>query len=197
MGSTIMVLSVINGIFCIEEIKMKNGELQEEEGMIAKEKKLENGLNWRREQSNQLVFKKDLIFLIGKSSIRMLLIKIYALSNVTNLQDLCINFFANQSGINYLYDDDEFPSVYKKYLNQSFSFCKSSILVKYQIMEQQGFKIGSYLSGNKQGEWNIVYNNMKIGGGQFNQNGSKQGVWTKLCKYIKPYDQVNFKVKFS
>lgn len=32
--------------------------------------------------------------------------------------------------MNYLYDDDEFPSKYKKLVNQSFQFCKSKILVQ-------------------------------------------------------------------
>lgn len=39
-----------------------------------------------------------------------------------------------KSGFHYLYDDDEFPSKYKKYVNQSFQFCKSKILVKSKLI---------------------------------------------------------------
>ncbi|CAD8112252.1 unnamed protein product [Paramecium primaurelia] len=106
-------------------------------------------------------------------------------------KDICF-FKCDQSmlsiGIHYLYDDDEFPSKYKKYVNQSFQFCKSKIL---------GFKICQYFEGKKQGECNIVYNNMKIGGGEFNQNGCKQGFWTKFYKYLTPQIYIIYQGEYN
>ncbi|CAD8112254.1 unnamed protein product [Paramecium primaurelia] len=51
MVNIIMVKSAINGIYSIEKIKVRNGELQEEENMIVKEKNKVNGLFWRKKQS--------------------------------------------------------------------------------------------------------------------------------------------------
>ncbi|CAD8116955.1 unnamed protein product [Paramecium primaurelia] len=53
------------------------------------------------------------------------------------------------------------------------------IFQNYDKYSQITFK-GRYLNGLKQGQWDILYSNNKIGGGNYNKDGEKQGKWTEV-----------------
>ncbi|CAD8165546.1 unnamed protein product [Paramecium pentaurelia] len=53
------------------------------------------------------------------------------------------------------------------------------IFQNYDQYAQITFK-GKYINGLKQGQWDILYQNDKIGGGNYNKDGEKQGKWTEV-----------------
>ncbi|CAD8125622.1 unnamed protein product [Paramecium sonneborni] len=75
-----------------------------------------------------------------------------------------------------------------KLIKHNFNFCKLNALI---------FKIGFYEEGIKQGLWKITYDNIKLGGGIYNQNGRKEGFWRKLFKLIGPQIFVVFEGKYN
>ncbi|CAD8120004.1 unnamed protein product [Paramecium sonneborni] len=55
--------------------------------------------------------------------------------------------------------------------------------LQFQNLEfGQSIESGQYRNGLKIGNWNIIQNNTKIDGGQYDENGIKQGMWIELEK---------------
>ncbi|CAD8105147.1 unnamed protein product [Paramecium sonneborni] len=63
--------------------------------------------------------------------------------------------------------------------------------------QAQVYEIGKYENNIRKGVWEFVYNNYKIGGGQFNNDGNKQGKWIDLFENFFYNAQVTYNGEYN
>ncbi|CAD8166300.1 unnamed protein product [Paramecium pentaurelia] len=53
-------------------------------------------------------------------------------------------------------------------------------MIKDFYENSKAFEIGEYVNGQRKGYWKYVYENIEIGGGEYNQQGERNGKWIEL-----------------
>ncbi|CAK82849.1 unnamed protein product, partial (macronuclear) [Paramecium tetraurelia] len=66
---------------------------------------------------------------------------------------------------------------------------------KLKFISKQMIKSGIYQDGKKQGPWDIYYKGLIIGGGQYDQNGTKKGKWIEPIQNF--YRLINLLTQFK
>ncbi|CAD8129056.1 unnamed protein product [Paramecium sonneborni] len=70
------------------------------------------------------------------------------------------------------------------------------LFLNYQD-QAQIFEFGEYSHGQRIGRWNYIKKDKKIGGGNYNKNGQKQGKWIELDEGFYKRKQVAYKGEYN
>ncbi|CAD8144930.1 unnamed protein product [Paramecium pentaurelia] len=65
------------------------------------------------------------------------------------------------------------------------------------ILQTQVYQIGQYLDNLKIGKWMYIFENEQIGGGRYNQQNQKEGLWIELNDKLLELSQVTYKGEYK
>ncbi|CAD8129487.1 unnamed protein product [Paramecium sonneborni] len=69
-------------------------------------------------------------------------------------------------------------------------------LIKNFWTKAQAYEVGEYTNDKRQGIWKYIYMDKEIGGGEYNNQGEKNGKWIELSEEFYQHSQVTYKGEY-